>query len=227
MEQLPLKVPCEDSGLVTTISCRCEMLQSVRINSDVTTLVALFAIVSPITSIPVFLTLTSGASVKRRRVIALQTSAVSGITLLIAYFVGDIILKLLSIQIEAFRIAGALVIGAIGWSMVMGRKNTILKANPNGAMVVPLAIPLMAGPGAIATVIAIGNTDRGSVRIADLVIILILSALTGVLLLAAAPIERVLGEQGLMVLTRIFGLLLLSIAVSTVMSSLTVYIHSL
>ena len=198
-----------------------------KLSNDVTTLVALFAIVSPITSIPVFLTLTSGASVKERRKIAMQTAAVSGATLLIAYFVGDIILKLLSIQIEAFRIAGAFVIGAIGWSMVMGKKSSIFEAHANGAMVVPLAIPLMAGPGAIATVIAIGNTDRGNVRIADLVIILILSALTGILLLAAAPIEHGLGQQGLMVLTRIFGLLLLSIAVSTVMSSLTFYIHSL
>jgi multiple antibiotic resistance protein len=203
------------------------MLIHVKISNDVTTLVALFAIVSPITSIPVFLTLTSGASVKERRKIAMQTAAVSGATLLIAYFVGDIILKLLSIQIEAFRIAGAFVIGAIGWSMVMGKKSSIFEAHANGAMVVPLAIPLMAGPGAIATVIAIGNTDRGNVRIADLVIILILSALTGILLLAAAPIEHGLGQQGLMVLTRIFGLLLLSIAVSTVMSSLTFYIHSL
>ena len=157
----------------------------------------------------------------------MQTAAVSGATLLIAYFVGDVILRLLSIQIEAFRVAGALVIGAIGWSMVMGKQSSIFAAQSSGAMVVPLAIPLMAGPGAIATVIAIGNNDRGSVRIADLVIILILSALTGVLLLAAAPIERFLGAQGLMVLTRIFGLLLLSIAVSTIMSSLTVYIHSL
>jgi multiple antibiotic resistance protein len=198
-----------------------------KINGDVTTLVALFAIVSPITSIPVFLSLTAGASAKRRKVIALQTAVVSGATLLIAYFVGDIILRLLSIQIEAFRIAGALVIGAIGWTMVMGKKSSILEANPDGAMVVPLAIPLMAGPGAIATVIAIGNSDRGTVRIADLVIILILAGLTGILLLAAAPIEKVLGHQGLMVLTRIFGLLLLSIAVSTVMSALTIYIHSL
>jgi len=198
-----------------------------KLSSDVTTLVALFAIVSPITSIPVFLTLTSGASTKARRIIAMQTAAVSGATLLIAYFVGDVILRLLSIQIEAFRVAGALVIGAIGWSMVMGRKSTIFDAQSSGAMVVPLAIPLMAGPGAIATVIAIGNSDKGSVRIADLVIILILSALTGIILLAAAPIEKSLGAQGLMVLTRIFGLLLLSIAVSTVMSALTIYIHSL
>ena len=197
-----------------------------KISGDVTTLVALFAIVSPITSIPVFLTLTEGRSPKQRRVIAMQTAAVSGATLLIAYFVGDIILRLLSIQIEAFRVAGALVIGAIGWSMVMGKKNSIFEAHTSGAIVVPLAIPLMAGPGAIATVIAIGNSDKGSVRIADLVIILILSALTGVLLLAAAPIEKGLGTQGLTILTRIFGLLLLSIAVSTVMSSLTVYVHS-
>lgn len=198
-----------------------------KFSSDVTTLVALFAIVSPITSIPVFLALTSGASVKQRRVTAMQTAAVSGATLLIAYFVGDVILRLLSIQIEAFRVAGALVIGAIGWSMVMGKQSSIFAAQSSGAMVVPLAIPLMAGPGAIATVIAIGNSDHGSVRIADLVIILILAGLTGVLLLAAAPIERFLGAQGLMVLTRIFGLLLLSIAVSTIMSSMTLYIHAL
>ena len=192
-----------------------------KLSSDVTTLVALFAIVSPITSIPVFLSLTSGVTKKKRQVIALQTALVSGLTLFIAYFLGDVILKLLSIQMDAFRIAGALIIGAIGWSMVMGRKSTVLEASPLGAAVVPLAIPMMAGPGAIATVIAIGNSDVGIVRIADVIIILVLSILTGLLLLAAEPIERIIGEQGLMVVTRIFGLLLLAIAVSTVMSALS------
>lgn len=192
-----------------------------KLSSDVTTLVALFAIVSPITSIPVFLNLTSGVTKEKRRVIALQTALVSGLTLFIAYFIGDIILKLLSIQMDAFRIAGALIIGAIGWSMVMGKKSSIIEASSSSAAVVPLAIPMMAGPGAIATVIAIGNADRGIVRIADVVIILVLSLLTGLLLLSAEPIERVLGDQGLMVLTRIFGLLLLAIAVSTIMSALT------
>jgi multiple antibiotic resistance protein len=192
-----------------------------KLSSDVTTLVALFAIVSPITSIPVFLSLTSGISKEKRRITALQTALVSGLTLFIAYFVGDVILQLLSIQMDAFRIAGALIIGAIGWSMVMGRKDSVFEASPIGAAVVPLAIPMMAGPGAIATVIAIGNSDVGIVRIADVIIILVLSILTGVMLLAAEPIERILGEQGLMVVTRIFGLLLLAIAVSTVMSALS------
>ncbi|MBI3428510.1 MAG: MarC family protein [Actinobacteria bacterium] len=191
-----------------------------KLSSDVTTLVALFAIVSPITSIPLFLSLTSGITREKRRIIALQTALVSGLTLFIAYFVGDVILKLLSIQMDAFRIAGALIIGAIGWSMVMGRKGGVFEVSPLGAAVVPLAIPMMAGPGAIATVIAIGNSDVGIVRVADVIIILVLSILTGLLLLAAEPIERILGEQGLMVLTRIFGLLLLAIAVSTAMSAI-------
>jgi len=86
---------------------------------------------------------------------------------------------------------------------------------------------MMAGPGAIATVIAIGNSDKGSVRVADLVIILVLSMLTGILLLTAEPVEKLLGEQGLNVLSRIFGLLLLAIAVSTVMAALTTFIHAL
>ena len=99
----------------STHSCY-ERLPLMKISSDVTTLVALFAIVSPITSIPVFLNLTGGATKEKRRVIALQTALVSALTLFVAYFVGDIILKLLNIQMDAFRIAGALVIGAIGWS---------------------------------------------------------------------------------------------------------------
>ena len=191
-----------------------------KLNSDVTTLVALFAVVSPITSIPVFLSLTAGSSKDQRRVIALKTALVSGLTLFIAYFVGDIILRLMSIRMDAFRIAGALIIGAIAWSMVMGRKGLSVEPSTSGAAVVPLAIPMMAGPGAIATVIAIGNTDVGVVRIADVVIILVLALLTGLILLLAEPIERMLGEQGLMVVTRIFGLLLLAIAVSTTISGL-------
>ena len=203
------------------------MLPDIVLSNDVTTLIALFAIVSPITSIPVFLALTASVSKRKRRTIAIQTAIVSGLTLFIAYFIGDIILRLLSIDMEAFRIAGALVIGAIAWSMVMGQQNSVLEVKAGSAMVVPLAIPMMAGPGAIATVIALGNSDSGIVRIADVTIILVLSMLTCILLLAAEPIEKLLGVQGLLVVTRIFGLLLLAIAVSTVMSAFKAYFPGL
>ncbi len=192
-----------------------------KLSNDVTTLIALFAIVSPITSIPVFLNLTSEMSLKQRRTVAVQTALVSGLTLVIAYFVGDFILTFLAIQMDAFRIAGALIIGAVGWRMVMGMETSTPAKSPSGAAVVPLAIPLMAGPGAIATVIALGNSDEGLVRVQNLVIIVVLALLTMVLLLAAAPVERLLGEQGLMVVSRIFGLLLLAIAVSTAITAIS------
>ena len=90
----------------------------------------------------------------------------------------------------------------------------------SGAAVVPLAIPLMAGPGAIATVIALGNSEVGFARVANLVIILALTAMTFFFLLAAAPIENLLGETGLMVVSRILGLLLIAISVSTILAAL-------
>jgi len=192
-----------------------------RFSSDVTTLIALFAIVSPITSLPVFLALTSEMTKRQRRITALKTAAVAGLTLIIAYFLGDVILRSLSIDMNAFKIAGSMVICAFGWSMVMGKKTDEVKAAPAGAAVVPLAIPMMAGPGAIATVIALGNNAAGLVQLSNLLIILALSALTGILLLTAEPIEHLLGDQGLMVVTRIFGLLLLAIGVSTVIGALS------
>ena len=187
-------------------------------SSAVTTLVALFAIVSPITAIPVFLHLTAGRSARERRSVALKTALVSGLTLLLAYFLGEVILRLLSIEINAFRIAGSLVVGGIGWSMVQGRK-TAMTANPAGAAVVPLAIPLMAGPGAIAATITIRSTE-GDAFIQNVSIILALTVLSYVLFLSAQPLEKLLGETGLNIVSRIFGLLLISIATSTAISAL-------
>lgn len=193
-----------------------------KFNSDVTTLIALFAIVNPVTSIPVFLSLAAGLSKPQRRVMALKTAAIAGLTLFIAYFLGDVILKSLSIQLDAFRIAGSLVIAAFGWKMAMGKALEKPNGPISGAAIVPLAIPLMAGPGAIATVIALGNSDAGFgiTRMANLLIIAALAGLTFLFLLAAAPIERLLGETGLMVVGRILGLLLLAISASTIISAL-------
>lgn len=182
-------------------------------SSAVTTLIALFAIVSPITAIPVFLTLTAGRTPSERRSVALKTALVSGATLVVAYFLGEAILRLLSIDINAFRIAGALVIGGIGWSMVQGQK-VALAASATGAAVVPLAIPLMAGPGAIAATITIRSTEGGAFW-TNIGVILALTVVSYVLFLAAQPLEKLLGETGLSIVSRIFGLLLISIAVSS------------
>lgn len=144
---------------------------------------------------------------------ALKTALVSGLTLVVAYFLGEIILGILQIDINAFRIAGSLVIGGIGWSMVQGHK-VALAANSSGAAVVPLAIPLMAGPGAIAATITIRSTES-SAYWQTLAIILALTVVSYILFLLAQPLEKLLGETGLNITSRIFGLLLISIAASS------------
>jgi len=191
-----------------------------KLNSDVTTLIALFAIVNPITAIPVFLAIVSGLTGRQKTRLALKTALVAGLTLFIAYFLGNVILNFLSIQLDAFRIAGSSVIAAFGWKMAMGKGFEKPDGPVSGAAIVPLAIPLMAGPGAIATVIALGNSDEGFARLANMVIIVALTALTFLFLLASAPIEKLLGETGLMVVSRILGLLLIAIAASTIIAAL-------
>lgn len=191
-----------------------------KLSSDVTTLIALFAIVNPITAIPVFVSISTGLSVTARRRLALKTALISGATLFIAYFLGDLILKSLSIDLNAFRIAGSAVIAAFGWQMALGKVIEKPTGPTGGAAVVPLAIPLMAGPGAIATVIALGNSDAGFARMANLLIIVALTAMTFVFLLLAVPVERWLGDTGLMVVSRILGLLLLAISASTIIAAL-------
>lgn len=188
-------------------------------SSALTTLIAMFAIVSPITAIPVFLTVTTGRSASERRAVALKIALVSGLTLLVAYFLGEVILTLLSIDINAFRIAGSLVIGGIGWTMVQGHKVRMI-ADPSGAAVVPLAIPLMAGPGAIAATITIRSTEGGAF-LQNIGIILALTVLSYILFLLAEPLEKLLGNTGLNIVTRIFGLLLISIAVSSGIGALS------
>lgn len=188
------------------------------INSALTTLIAMFAIVSPITAIPIFLHLTQGQTKKQRRAIALKTALVSGLTLLVAYFLGEIILRLLSIDLNAFKIAGSLIIGGIGWSLVQGQKVTV-GSNPSGAAVVPLAIPIMAGPGAIAATITIRSTE-GDFFWQNIGIFIALTLVSYVLFLLAQPVETLLGETGLNIVSRIFGLLLISIAVSSAVTAL-------
>lgn len=197
-----------------------------HLNHDLTTLVALFAIMNPIGAIPLFLAITPNDPVVRRK-IAIQAGLATVITLLVAYFIGDLILALFRIEMDAFRIAGALVIAAAGWAMVFGRAARAYGDDNRSPAVIPLAIPKLAGPGAMAVVIALGDTDTGVVIVEDVVIILILGVITMLLLLFAGPVERLLRENGMNIMTRVFGLLLLAIAIGSILVSIADYFPGL
>lgn len=188
-----------------------------------TTLVALFAIMGVLSLPPVFLSVTAAMSAAERRKTALQTALAVGIVMVVSYFIGDTILDIFKIDPEAFRVAGALVVASMAWGMISGKPSALLDSRGSSPAVIPLAIPKTAGPGAIALAISMGTGESGMSILDDLVAIVGVTAIALAFMLAAGPIERLLHASGLNILNRLFGLILLAIALTSILSSLRTF----
>jgi len=193
----------------------------------ITTIVALFAVMGILTLPPVFLTVTADRSPTERRKIALQTTLAVAITLIVAFLVGTYILQLFRIDMSAFEVAGALVVANMAWGMIMAKPSAIFNTGGKNPAVIPLAIPKTAGPGAIATVIALNQGQTSQAMLANTTAIAVVTLLAMVFMLGSGRIEKLLGESGLNIVSRIFGLLLLAIAITSIMSSLLTYFPAL
>jgi multiple antibiotic resistance protein len=192
-----------------------------------TTFVALFAIMGVLTLPPVFLAVTASMSAADRRKTALRTGLAIAVVMIVAYFIGGWILALFKIDLEAFRVAGALVVAAMAWGMITGKPSALLDSHGSSPAVIPLAIPKTAGPGAIALAISMGAVDVQFKIAGDLIAIAGVTAIALVAMFAAGPIERLLGASGLNILNRLFGLILLAIALTSIMTSLRVFFPGL
>ncbi len=185
------------------------------------TLVALLAIVNPFGAVPIFIAVTADESPLQRHGTARMTALAVGITLLVAAYLGQMILDLFGININAFRVGGGLLILLMAIKMLQGRPNearhtpveTEEGVSKEDVAVVPLAIPLLAGPGSISTVIIAAQNAHGvlpwAVLTADIVVVAIVVFLT---LRIAVPLSARLGQSGIRIATRILGLLLAAIA---------------
>ena len=193
----------------------------------ITTIVALFAVMGILTLPPVFLTVTADRSAAERRKIALQTTLAVAITLIVAFLVGTYILQLFKIDMSAFEVAGALVVANMAWGMIMAKPSAIFNTGGKNPAVIPLAIPKTAGPGAIATVIALNQGQTSQDLIANTLAIAVVTLLAMLFMLGSGRIERLLGDSGLNIVSRVFGLLLLAIALTSIMSSLLSYFPGL
>jgi multiple antibiotic resistance protein len=183
---------------------------------------ALFAILNPFGNTAIFLSVTAERSTADRQRIALLTSVAVLITLVVAAVVGQEILDLFGISIGSFRIAGGVIVLLIALSMLRARQSGVhhsaqeeadgqQKDNP---AIFPLAIPVIAGPGAIATVILYAEHARtvgGALTIGAVILLLCLVLL--VTLRAADRLSGLLGRTGMNVLTRLMGMVLAAIAV--------------
>ena len=198
--------------------------------------IALLVIVNPIGAVPLFVTMTATNTAEERRRIARVASISVAIVLVVSSVGGQPLLALFGITIASFKVGGAILILLLAISM-MHAKPTGEKQTPEEAIeavdkesiaVVPLAIPLLSGPGAISTTIiyATGHSSWSHVLII-VVCCLLVSLLTWGALRAATPASRWLGRTGVNIAMRLMGLLLAAVAVEIFASGLLVLLPGL
>lgn len=186
--------------------------------------IALLVIANPLSALPAVLRITRNQSLADKRQTGVTTAIAVCIILLIVTWIGTPLLMILGIQIPAFRIAGGFVLLLMALSMLNAEESPI-KATPDDqtqkrgetGAIVPLAIPIIAGPGAISTIIVSVNQYPGLLNQVTLSLSAILvSFAMGVILYFATNLEKLIGQSGINVINRIGGLILAAIAVQAI-----------
>lgn len=193
----------------------------------ITAFVTLFVIIDPIGLTPLFVALTQGLSPAERRSIALRSCLTAfGILALFAFF-GEAVLGFVGISMPAFRIAGGVLLFLTALDMLFERRTKRREDQADeddspDPSVFPIAIPLVAGPGSIATVILLSGQLGAGVTGTMLVLAVAVAVLVVVLgmFLMAGALERILGKTGVNVATRLLGMLLAALAVQFILEGL-------
>jgi len=186
-------------------------------------------IVDPFAVIPTFLAMTVRDSPAQRRVLARRGAWTCAITLTAFALGGSIIFKIFGITIGAFKIAGGVLIGLNALDMVQARRSqqretpieTAEGIEKDDIGILPLGVPMLAGPGAISTVMVLALGAKSSAATAAVYVSIVLTAVITFLVLSAATlVERRLGQTGMRILTRLMGLVLCAIAVQFIIDGI-------
>jgi len=186
-------------------------------------------IVDPFAVIPTFLAMTVRDSPEQRRVLARRGAWTCAITLIAFAAGGSIIFKIFGITIGAFKIAGGVLIGLNALDMVQARRSqqretpveTAEGIQKDDIGIMPLGVPMLAGPGAISTVMVLALGAKSTAATVTVYVSIVLTALlTYFVLSAASLVERRLGQTGMRILTRLMGLVLAAIAVQFIIDGI-------
>jgi len=196
----------------------------------ITAFVTLFVIIDPVGMTPLFVALTQGIEARRRRLIALRACITAAAILILFAAFGEAVLGFIGISMPAFRIAGGILLFLTALDMLFERRTKRRQSQADEAeeedggedpSIFPLAIPLLAGPGSIATMILLVGQRPG---IEGLVwvsaVMLAVIGLALLLFMGAGLLERALGKTGINVITRLLGMLLAALAVQFVLDGL-------
>ncbi|MCX8253281.1 MAG: NAAT family transporter [Beijerinckiaceae bacterium] len=193
---------------------------------------ALFAIMNPIANIPVFLSLTEGASREAQQKVALTAIIGVAVGCVVSAVAGEAILGFFGISVDDFRLAGGVIVLIIALSMLQGTAShaharTPAEAHetqdldPESVAIYPLTVPLLVGPGTIATLIIFASSARKDGRIVELAVGLVaFLALLGASLLGAPLLGQYLSQNATAIARRLMGMILAAIAMEMIVTSL-------
>jgi multiple antibiotic resistance protein len=191
---------------------------------------SVFFLVDPFAVIPLFLAITSDSPPKERRDMARRAAWTCAIVLASFAVAGSLIFKMFGITLPAFKIAGGIILLQIGMDMLQARQSST-KSTPeeteegaakSDASIIPLGMPMLAGPGAISTVmVLVGESHTIWQHVVIYTAIAVTSLVAFLILNGAGRVRHYLGETGIRILMRLMGLLLVALAVQFVVNGLT------
>lgn len=191
---------------------------------------ALFSVLNPIGTVPIFVGLTQHDSQVERSRISLWTAINVFIILIVSFFIGQYVLSFFGISIDALRIAGGIIIVNSGFSLLSGKFNKKRGINKkienevqqrNDIALTPLAIPMLAGPGSISLLIAFHQEHhKMEEMIFSVLAILAIAIFIFVILKSAHYLARILGASGIVAISRIVGFIVISIGIQYIVSSI-------
>ena len=197
--------------------------QSAVVRFSVLAFSSIFFLVDPFAALPTFLAVTAGADQKRRRAMARKASITTGVVLVSFALAGHLIFKMFGITLPAFEISGGIFLLLIGLDMLNAKRSPTQEtthdaaeaAEKEDAGIVPLGIPMLAGPGSITSVMVLVGQAQGRWTLMATILgaILVTALICWGVLGNSDRVARALGETGIRILVRIMGLLLVALAV--------------
>lgn len=187
----------------------------------------LFLILDPLGNIPVFLSLLKPLAPRRQRVVLVRELLIALVVLMAFLWGGKYALELMHLRQESVAIAGGIVLFLIGIRMIFPRPEGLMGAVPDGEpFIVPMAIPLVAGPSGMAAVMLMGSNEPDRLGEWSLALLLAWGA-TAAILMSATLLYKLLGARALTALERLMGMLLVAISVQMLLDGVATYLASI
>jgi len=195
-----------------------EFLSQISFVEIISVFIVMYAIIDITGSIPIFISMEdSGKHIK-----PLQATSVALGLFLVFFFTGEAILNLFGIDIHSFAVAGAFVLFLLALEMVMGREFIKNESTGSGASIVPVAFPLIAGPGAITALLSL----RADYAVVNILLGLLLNLILDYLVIRYLDkIQKLLGANLIFIIRKFFGVILLAMAINMFVNNLMVIIH--